>query len=499
MPRDVTVTFDDQSSHIYQGVPDTATPEQVTQRATSDFPGKQVVHLDGGKGAAAPTAPAAPSADDGPTLLQKLIRVPLPTIAMGATEGIANLASGAVAGPVSDIAKLTAAGYNAATGTKPPVGAGPNAFKDFVQQALTYQPRSDAGKAVAQYNPLALIGRLFSSLGESTTNAILPEEGQPLTPKRAALAEGVGKLVSSAPGLLGVKGAPEGAVKAADLMKGRPGGGAGLFTARGLMQSALKPDLEARATGAAGKAIDTLLNRGVNVSRGGADSMWSRVSELNKQVTDLIEKSKARVSSKTVAKSIDQTSDIYKRFIRQVNSSSDVAALQRAHDDFMASVDRVSADIGEAGRSTLPVQEVQKMKQGTYRQLEKKRAYTKDVNPSDIEAQMELARAMKDAVAKAVPKVDHLNTEESELLNALSITERRLLVAANRNPVGLGMLISTPVEFAAYMADRSEMFKSLVGRMIWRGAHTLENSGTAVKAAGVGAATDQQQPQEAAQ
>jgi hypothetical protein len=57
MPRNVTVTFDDGTQHVYQGVPETATPDQVGARAAQDFPGRQVKALDGGRGAA-PPAPA---------------------------------------------------------------------------------------------------------------------------------------------------------------------------------------------------------------------------------------------------------------------------------------------------------------------------------------------------------------------------------------------------------------------------------------------------------
>lgn len=47
MPRDITVTFEDGSSHVYKGAPDAITPEQVAARAAKDF-GKTVTHLDGG-------------------------------------------------------------------------------------------------------------------------------------------------------------------------------------------------------------------------------------------------------------------------------------------------------------------------------------------------------------------------------------------------------------------------------------------------------------------
>lgn len=48
MPRNITVTFDDGTSHVYANAPDDLTPEVVGQRAASEF-GRQVVKLDGGR------------------------------------------------------------------------------------------------------------------------------------------------------------------------------------------------------------------------------------------------------------------------------------------------------------------------------------------------------------------------------------------------------------------------------------------------------------------
>lgn len=59
MPRNITVTFSDGSSHVYQNAPDNLSPEQVTQRAQQDF-GKPVSALDGGRRA----APAQQKTDD---------------------------------------------------------------------------------------------------------------------------------------------------------------------------------------------------------------------------------------------------------------------------------------------------------------------------------------------------------------------------------------------------------------------------------------------------
>lgn len=48
MPRNITVTFADGSSHVYQNAPDDLTPESVEERATAEF-GKPVKSLDGGR------------------------------------------------------------------------------------------------------------------------------------------------------------------------------------------------------------------------------------------------------------------------------------------------------------------------------------------------------------------------------------------------------------------------------------------------------------------
>ncbi len=56
MPRAITITFDDGTTHSYQNVPDSVTPDQVEQRASSEFSGKKVTNIDGDKGVPRETA-----------------------------------------------------------------------------------------------------------------------------------------------------------------------------------------------------------------------------------------------------------------------------------------------------------------------------------------------------------------------------------------------------------------------------------------------------------
>lgn len=80
MPRTVTVTFSDGTRHVYQNVPDNATPDQVQQRVARDFEGKTVSALDGGRKAAQP----APRPTVGNALAQAAN-----TTAQRVTEGMA--------------------------------------------------------------------------------------------------------------------------------------------------------------------------------------------------------------------------------------------------------------------------------------------------------------------------------------------------------------------------------------------------------------------------
>lgn len=64
MPRDITVTFEDGTSHVYRNAPDDVTPDSVQARAQKEF-GKVVKALDGGQ-AAAPVAPVGQIPGAGP-------------------------------------------------------------------------------------------------------------------------------------------------------------------------------------------------------------------------------------------------------------------------------------------------------------------------------------------------------------------------------------------------------------------------------------------------
>ena len=240
--------------------------------------------------------------------------------------------------------------------------------------------------------------------------------------------------------------------------------------AHNLMQSAAKPTLEALRTGKAATAIDTMLNEGINVSAGGIAKLRSKIGELNREIMQAIVTSPATVDK---GKAASVLFDTVRKFEKQVTPGADLNAINKVWDEFLSHPLLV-------GRQEMPVQLAQELKQGTYRALGNK-AYG-ELKGAEIEAQKALARGLKDEIADAVPSVRALNAQESKLLTALDVAERRVLMDANKNPAGLGLLTERPAIFAAWMADRSPIFKSLVARMLNAGSEQIP--ATAGRAAG---------------
>lgn len=197
MPRNVTVTFADGASHIYQGVPDEITPRQVQERAGRDFPNLKLVNIDGGRGVsqipgasaekpAPPPAPAAPP----PTMAQQAIgagEAALTTVT-GATGG----ALGMIGGTLKGLAEQILSG-----------NFGTSQAADLVEksamsgaQALTYAPRTEEGQRQAQ------------AVGSALQNLV------PVAAVAPALAvPGAAAARSAAPARVSARAAVEGTVR----------------------------------------------------------------------------------------------------------------------------------------------------------------------------------------------------------------------------------------------------------------------------------------------
>lgn len=221
--------------------------------------------------------------------------------------------------------------------------------------------------------------------------------------------------------------------------------------AENVMARALKASPKAKRTGEETTAIRTLLDNGLNVSKGGVEKLRGMIDDLNTQISDKIGASSAQIDPQRVVNALSGTEQ---RFANQVAPTADLNTIAGVKQDFL----------NNAGAGPIPVQLAQKVKQGTYGVLRDKYG---QLGTADTEAQKGLARGLKDEIAGAVPDVGALNAKESELLATLGVTERAAGRSANKNLLGLAALAVThPVEFAAFMADRSPVGQSLIARAL---------------------------------
>jgi hypothetical protein len=221
-------------------------------------------------------------------------------------------------------------------------------------------------------------------------------------------------------------------------------------TSKKLMQSALKPIRSDLKSGDAAIAVQALLDNGLNVSKGGVEKLRNMIGNLNDDITSRISNSNATIDKQKV---LDSLGGVRQKFQSQVDPMPDLNAIQGVADRFSAHPSLPTDQI--------PVQLAQELKQGTYKVLSKKYG---QLGSADTEAQKSLARGLKEGIADAVPEIGSLNAQESKLIKTLNVTERRVLQQLNNNPVGLAGLAKNPAAWAAMMADKSAVFKSLAAR-----------------------------------
>jgi hypothetical protein len=212
---------------------------------------------------------------------------------------------------------------------------------------------------------------------------------------------------------------------------------------RGLMRSALKPSVKAVATGQADEAVSTMLREGLTVSNGSVKNMANRVDDLNTSISGQIAGSSATVDPLSAASRIRPTLD---KFGKQVDPAADIDAITGVVTRFLNN-----------HPNAIPVQLAQELKQGTYRVLKDKYG---QLGSADVEAQKAIARGLKEEIAAAVPGINDLNKLESELLNAMKLTSRRMATQNNANPLGITHLAPTTWQLALGMLDRSAWAKS---------------------------------------
>ena len=347
-----------------------------------------------------------------------------------AVEPNLTLLTGMAATPIAGIAGLGTMGVNAVTGGD----MDPSAVIRRVSSALTYEPGSESGKRA-----LEVVGTPFEMLAKAADEAggkVTDVTGSP------TLGAAANTAINLAPSLIGLKVANKGSPSS--LVEG------GRSAAERVMWSALKPTLRDAERGNAARAVKTLLDEGVNATRGGAEKLRGRVDVVNQQVVDALLNSNAVVAKDAVLRKI---AGVESKVRNQVDPQADIAAVRAVADNF--------ANHPDLPFNAIPVQQAQRIKQGTYRQIADSYG---ERGSATVEAQKALARGLKEQISREVPEVAPLNAAEAELINAMNLVERRGNVDANKNPLGLAPVVPSTGRAVAFLADRSALVKSLLAR-----------------------------------
>ena len=347
---------------------------------------------------------------------------------------------------------------------KPKLGVAGQLGAAFLDAAFK---TANPGQALPELN------RRIESTGYDVGGAITDQAAKVVPPEVAAGAGYVGNLaVQALPMALG--GAATRGIAAPELQSG----------ARTLMQSALKPPKSELLKGNAARAIDTMLEEGINVSKGGVTKLRDKINALNVEIAEAIKNSPETINKYAAARELQMLTN---KMLRQANPNADIAAIRSAWTEFLNHP-------LFASQSNIPVQLAQQVKQGTYQSLGSK-AYGGELKATDIEAQKTIARGIKNHIANKIPGIDKLNKADSELINAETMAAVRVMMNANRDPGTIAYLASHPLAAASYVMSHSPFFKSLLARGMYSGANTIPQSAGQIAGAAYGANIVGKEPQ----
>lgn len=231
-----------------------------------------------------------------------------------------------------------------------------------------------------------------------------------------------------------------------------------------LMQSALKPGRAAIDTGKAERAVTTLLDEGINATRGGAEILRDKVNVLQSEVSDILGRHPEAVVDKqrvydALAASVDKA-------MLQGTPQSDLVTLRKAIMNFAQHPLLKDAE-------AIPVQLAQEIKQGVWRKLGE-RSFGKGLVPEAArDAQKAIGSGLRRGIEDVAPEVGPLNAKSAEFLNAMKLVEKRAGIEGNKNIIGLGTLSPSLESFIIWMLDRYPAGKSILARMLYSGSKSI--------------------------
>ena len=236
-------------------------------------------------------------------------------------------------------------------------------------------------------------------------------------------------------------------------------------TGRWLMQSAIKPPLSMRRSGEAGKAIETMLEKGIAPTTKGLDTVKGAIDDLEVKIQSVLENSEGMASKAGAGSAIKSAFDAVKHNLNRVQNEKDI---DEALSNFFK-----HPEIARY-REQFPVAVANRMKQAFYKELGDK-SYTPGYVPSAYDVgQKSLAAGLRQEVIKAEPAVKANLEEQAKMLQVADLLKQRVGAAENQNIYGLGGAMSPSItRLLIYWADRYPWFKGWLARSVYTGAYPM--------------------------
>ena len=329
--------------------------------------------------------------------------------------------------------------------------------RDVVEQATTRAGLEPAPELFRQF------GKVGGESGQSVSKMAYDLGGR---------VTDVGAAVGLPPQLSALAGtvANVGAESAVGWAAGKAGSPALLERSRLLMQSALKPERAARLSGKADQAIETMLQKGINPTRGGMNRTQAIVDSLDDKVDDILKTSGATIDPNDVA------IKTLKDSLSKITFHPDPTGQMKIIDD---SINTFLSHPQVEGKGRITVEVANNLKKGITKAL-KDIQYGGGTSKLPMEIQAEKIRAANLAEANRIaePKLVPTLKEQSELINAINVMEPTVSREGNKNLIGLGALSPSKEALAVWMMDRYPWFKSFVARTLYKGSEAIPAGAT---------------------
>lgn len=296
------------------------------------------------------------------------------------------------------------------------------------------------------------VGRGFLTMGEDAgREATLLATNLGASP---SVANAAGFAADAGSAFLPVGGAGGPAKAAAPALEG---------PAKWFMGQALNAKSRALANGDAAKAIDTMLENGINATAGGAAKLRMLIADLKRQVVPIISQSAATVDRgyayKELATLLDDVAT------KGSGYAKDQRAVRKAWEDFK---NHPLLDQFAEVDNMIPIQMADKVKRATQEAADK--AYGSLTKPTAADdAQMAIARGLRKGMEAAEPAIAQPNAKMHEYLNALEQIEPRAASFAKNQIAGLSPAGQSPEAMLLMLADRNPWLKSYIARALHAG------------------------------